>query len=265
MKTRFGLPIVTVALSLVVGACSSSGGTQAPQNLTVYAASSLMAAIKDLAAAYQAGHPGVTVTLSFDSSAALRAQIEQGAPADVFASADTANPQALVDQGLGVGPPTAFAGNRLTIIVPAAGSGPVASPVDLAKPGVRVIAAGDAVPVTKYANELLANLAGQPGYPSDFANRVAANIASKEDNVKAVVSKVELGEGDAAIVYVTDATASSKVHALDVPAAANVPAVYAGVVVAASKNPVTAAAFLAWVASPDGRAILARYGFLPPA
>jgi molybdate transport system substrate-binding protein len=262
---RFGSHLAAGALSVIVLACSSSGGTPAQQNLTVYAAASLTAAFKDLAAAYQAGHPGVTITLSFDSSSALRAQIEQGAPADVFASADTANPQRLVDDGLGLGPLTNFAGNRLTVIVPASGSGPVATPVDLAKVGVRVIAAGAAVPITRYANLLLANLGRQPGYPPDFAARVAANIASKEDNVKAVVSKVELGEGDAAIVYVTDAAASANVRAIDVPAAANVPAVYAGVVVKASKHPATAAAFLGWVASPDGRAILARYGFLPPA
>jgi len=129
---------------------------------------------------------------------------------------------------------------------------------------VKIIAAGDAVPITKYATQLVANLAGQPGYPDQFASRYALNIVSKEDNVAGVVSKIELGEGDAAIVYVTDAKASTKVTALDVPAAANVPATYGGVTVKASKSPTAASAFLAWLAGPDGQAILATFGFLAP-
>ena len=137
--------------------------------------------------------------------------------------------------------------------------------MDLAKPGLRIIAAGDAVPITRYANQLLANLAKQPGYPADFAARVVANIASREDNVKAVVAKIELGEGDAAIVYVTDAKASTKVQAVDIPAALNVPANYSGVVVKASANTTAARAFLTWFAGPEGQAILAALGFLPPA
>jgi molybdate transport system substrate-binding protein len=250
---------------LVTGCSTSATSPSAPSvGLTVYAASSLTAAFKDVSAAYQAAHPGTTIALSFDASSALRAQIEQGAPADVFASADTANPQKLADEGLVSGAPTTFAANVLIIVIPASGSSAVRTPPDLASAGVRVIAAGDAVPITKYANQLLANLAKQPGYPADFAAKVTANIASREDNVKAVVAKVELAEGDAAIVYVTDAKASTKLRTIEVPATANVPATYAGVVVKASKNLPAAAAFLAWLTSSAGQAILARYGFLPP-
>ena len=127
-----------------------------------------------------------------------------------------------------------------------------------------MIAAGDAVPITKYAEQLVANLAKEAGYPAEFAAAYAANIASKEDNVKAVVAKIELGEGDAGIVYVTDAKASTKVTIVDVPDAANVPATYAGVVVKASKAAAAAQAFLDWLAGPDGQAILGGFGFLPP-
>ena len=120
--------------------------------------------------------------------------------------------------------------------MPTANPAGIKTPADLAKSGVKVIAAGDEVPITKYATQLVDNLAKEAGYPADFAAEYAANVASKEDNVKAVVAKIELGEGDAGIVYVTDAKASTKVTTVDVPDAANVPATYAGVVVKASKN-----------------------------
>ena len=138
-------------------------------------------------------------------------------------------------------------------------------PFDLGKSGARVIAALDEVPITKYATQLVENLAAAPGAPADFATAYAANIASKEDNVAAVRTKIELGEGDGAIVYVTDAAASDKVATIDVPADVNVPASYAGVVVKASANADAAHAFLDWFAGPDGQAILASFGFLPPA
>ena len=204
------------------------------------------------------------MTLSTDSSSALETQIEQGAPADVFLSADTTNPKKLVDAGLADGAAVTFAGNKLTIIVPSDNPAKIASPADLAKAGIKVIAAGDEVPITKYATQLVDNLAKEAGYPADFAAAYAKNVASKEDNVKAVVAKVELGEGDAGIVYVTDAKASTKVTTVDVPDAANVPATYAGVVVKASRNAAAAKAFLDWFAGPDGQAILSDFGFLPP-
>jgi molybdate transport system substrate-binding protein len=182
----------------------------------------------------------------------------------VFLSADTTNPKKLVDKGLAAGEAITFAGNKLTIIVPTANPAGIASPKDLAKTGVKVIAAGDAVPITKYATMLVANLAQEAGYPADFATKYTSNIASKEDNVKAIVAKIELGEGDAGIVYVTDAKASTKVTTVDLPDTANVPATYAGVVVKASRYPAAAQAFLTWFAGPDGQAILGTFGFLPP-
>ena len=279
-------PLISlVAIALLVVACSSTGSASpsaaapsptavpstassapsaAAANLTIYGAASLKAALADMKAAYETANPGSTLSISTDSSATLETQIEQGAPADVFLSADTKNPQALVDKGLAAGDVVKFAGNILTVIVPTANSAGIQSPADLARPGVKVIAAGDAVPITKYASQLVANLAKQSGYPADFAAKYAANVASKEDNVAAVLAKVELGEGDAAIVYVTDAKNSTKVTTIPVPDAANVPATYGAVAVKASKNPDAAAAFITWLTGPDGQAILAKYGFLPP-
>ena len=267
-----------VPLFFAVAACSgastpasgvppaSSGGaaSAAPAALTVFAAASLQTALASAAEAYDAANPGTTITVSADSSAALEMKIEQGAPADVFLSADTSNPQKLVDKGLASGPVVRFAGNLLTIIVPASNPAGIRTPADLARSGVKVIGAGDAVPITKYAGQLVANLAREPGYSPDFAAAYAANVVSKEDNVAAVVAKVELGEGDAGIVYVTDAKAATKVATIPVPIDANVPATYGGAVVKASPNQVAATRFLSWLAGPDGQAILASLGFLPP-
>ena len=232
--------------------------------LTIYGAASLKGALEAAKAAYQTTNPGTTVTLSTGSSAALETQIEQGAPADVFLSADTTNPKKLVDAGLADGAAVRFAGNELTVIVPTANPAGITSPKDLARSGVKVIAAGDAVPITKYATQLVDNLAKEAGYPADFAAKYTTNIASKEEDVKSVVAKIEIGEGDAGIVYVTDAKGSTKVATVDVPPSANVPATYAGVVVKASKNAAAAKAFLDWFAGPDGQAILRPFGFLLP-
>ena len=237
--------------------------TAAPASLTIYGASSLKSVLAQVKTTYEAADPGTTLTISTDSSTALETKIEQGAPVDVFLSADTANPQKLVDKGLAAGNPTKFAGNLLTIIGPAGNPAGIQTPADLAKSGVKVIAAGETVPITKYANQLVANLAKQPGYPANFVSKYTANIVSNQDNVAAVVAQIELGEGDAGIVYVTDAKTSTKVAMVAVPDVANVPATYAGVVVKASTNAAAAQAFLTWFAGPAGQAILASFGFLP--
>jgi molybdate transport system substrate-binding protein len=281
MRSR--LIVVVSASLLILAACSSGGGSSASSNtpsvapatapasaaaattdLTIFGAASLKGALDDAKKAYEAANPGVTLTISTDASSALATQIGQGAPADVFLSADTKNPQDLVSKGLANAPPVDFADNKLTVIVPIGNPAGIKTPVDLAKPGVKIIAAGDAVPITKYANQLVANLAKEPGYPADYPAKYQANIVSQEDNVKAVIAKLELGEGDGGIVYVTDAKASTKVATVDVPATANVIATYAGVVVTASPNQTAANAFLTWFAGPEGQAILSGYGFLPP-
>ena len=273
-RMRSRIIVLITTLALVLAACSSgsspspsaaaSAAGAAPAGITIYGAASLKAVLAKAQMAYQAANPGTTITISTDSSSALETKIEQGAPADVFLSADTANPQKLVDKGLAAGALTKFAGNLLTVIVPTANPAGIQTPADLAKSGVKIITCGDNVPITKYATLLVANLAKQSGYPADFAAKYTANIASKEDNVAAVVSKIELGEGDAGIVYVTDAKTSTKVTTVAVPDAANVPATYSGVVVKASANAAAAQAFLTWFAGPDGQAILASFGFLPP-
>lgn len=278
---RFGRHAVLVLSAVLVAACSggtasaaggsapaggtgSAGTSSAPVELQVYAAASLKPVLVKIAAAYEAAAPGVTLTVSTDSSTALETKIEQGAPADVFLSADTKNPQTLVDKGLAAGASVTFARNELTIIVPPANAAGIASPVDLGRPGLKVVACADGVPIERYTAQWLAKVSALPSYGADFAARYAANVVSREDNVGGIVAKVALGEGDAGVVYATDATASGKVGTIPIPADQNVPAAYGGVVVKASAHVAASSAFLAWLTGPDGEGILASFGFLPP-
>jgi molybdate transport system substrate-binding protein len=267
---RAPLAITLLVAGVLIG-CGSSGNAPAGTppatgeavELTIFAAASLAGVLDIVKPAYEAAQPGTTLTISADSSAALETQIEQGAPADVFLSADTTNPHKLVQKGLSAGEAVVFASNELAIVVPSENPAGIRSPADLARPGVKVIAAGDEVPITRYANRLVGNLAKLPGSPADPTAAYARNVVSKEDNVKAVIGKIALGEGDAAIVYATDAK-SAKVATIEIPTNANVRAKYAGVVVLASTHQELARTFLGWLIGPDGQAILAGLGFAPP-
>ena len=261
---RASAPSAASATPVSSAATSANASPAAKVELTVFGAASLKGALEKARAAYETANPGTTLTISTDSSSALETQIEQGAPVDVFLSADTTNPMKLIDAGLADRPAVAFAGNELTLIVPTANKGAITTPADLARSWLKIIAAGNEVPITKYAMQLVNNLANEAGYPADFVAAYTANIVSREDNVKAVVAKIELGEGDAGIVYVTDAKASTKVARIDVPETANVPATYSGVVIKASTNATAAQGFLDWFAGPGGQAILGESGFLPP-
>ena len=245
-------------------AAASLPASAASIDLTVFAASSLTGVLDEVKVAYASSHPGTTLTISTDSSAALATQIEQGAPADVFLAADTTNPQKLVSGGFSAGETVAFAANKLAIVTPADNPAGLSTPADLATPGLKIIAAGDDVPITAYAKQLVTNLAKEPGYPAGFEAAYAATVVSKEANVKAVLGKIEIGEGDAAIVYATDAAASKDVTTIPLPDAANVTAKYAGIVVGTSPDQEPARMFLGWLTGPDGQAVLSRFGFLSP-
>jgi molybdate transport system substrate-binding protein len=258
--------VLAVAAAIGLAGCHPTiGRPPAPSgtDLTIYAAASLASALRTATDAYAAGHEGVTFAISTDSSSALEAKIEQAAPADLFLSADEANPAKLVASGLGA-TPVPFAGNAPVVVVPRSNPAAIATPADLARPGVKIVAAADGVPITVYAGELVANLAREPGYPADFAARYEANVVSREDNVGAVLAKVALGEADAGIVYATDARTSSQVRAIAIPAGASVVATFAGSVIVTSPHRAEAAAFLAWLAGSGGRAVLGPLGFLPP-
>jgi len=159
MTRRTAAVAILVVLALAAGCArtatvartdAAAAGATGQGELVVFAAASLRRAVEQAAAAFEASHPGTTVTVSTDSSSALATQIEQGAPADVFLSADTTNPQKLVDGGFAADPATPFAANALTVVTPTDNPAGLASSADLAQPGVRIIAARDAVPITPH-------------------------------------------------------------------------------------------------------------------
>ena len=242
---------------LILAGCA---GQAPPTQLIVFGASSLKAALDQVKAQYEASHQGTTVTMSTGASSALRTQIEQGAHVDLFLSADATNPQALVDAGSSDGGAEPFASNVLTIVVPAGNPAGIASSLDLARYGTRIVAAGADVPITRYAEQAVAKLAALPGYPPDFVAAYEANVVSREDDVGAVTSKIDLGEGDAAIVYVTDAKTAG-LQTVDIPANANIVASYNGVVLKGSTNTVAAHTLFDWIKGTDGQKILTDLGF----
>lgn len=252
---------LAVAL-LALAACKDREAAPEPPpraELLVYAASSLTEAFGDIERAFEAAHPSVDVVLHFAGSQVLRLQIEHGAAADVFASANPEHMAALVRDGWITGDGV-FARNGLVVIVPkdADGPGAVASFDDLPRAG-RVVIGSEAVPVGLYTRRMLAAAAEVRG--AAFAEAVRARVVSEESNVRLVRAKVEMGEADAAIVYRTDAAASDRVRALPVPAAFDVAASYHIGVVAASKRADAARAFIDFVRSPAGRALLEARGF----
>lgn len=237
------------------------------QTLTVLAAASLTESFSEIGKAFENLHPGVTVTFSFANSQQLAQQLDQGAPADVFASANIKYMQQVVDSGkVAMNNPVVFARNRLVVIHPLKNPGSIQSLQDLAKSGLKIVLADSFVPVGNYTLTFLENASKDAAFSPDYKDSVLANVVSYEDNVKSVVTKVALGEADAGIVYSTDVTADlrAQVDAIDIPDALNVTATYPIAVIADSSAPVLAQAFVEYVLSAEGQAVLAQYGFLPP-
>jgi molybdate transport system substrate-binding protein len=245
------------AMAVILAACgSSSPSASATPSVTgtvdVFAAASLTDAFKAEGQSFQQAHSGVTMQFNFAGTPTLVTQIEQGASADVFASADTTNMDKLKADGFTTGTSSTFAHNLLEIVVAPGNPKNIQSLADLAKPGVIYISAGPTVPAGKYAAQALQK-AG-----------VTVTPMSLETDVKSVVSKVELGEADAGIVYTTDVKAAgSKVQGVTIPDQYNVVATYPIVAVKATKNADAADAFIAFVLSSNGQSILGSYGFQP--
>jgi molybdate transport system substrate-binding protein len=232
--------------------------------ITVFAAASLREAFEAAGPAFTA-KTGIAVTYSFGGSDTLAAQITQGAPADVFASANPTQMTKVADAGLVSGAPLTFARNRLTVIVPKANPGGVKGVADLSRPGLRIVLGDPTVPVGKYARAAFGAMAGKNGLPADFAAAVEKNVVSNELDVKAVATKISLGEGDAGVVYVTDVTPTiaPEVMAIDFPAAAIPDAIYPIAVLKAAPNANGAQAFVTFIRG-DGQSYLKARGFLGP-
>src|SRR4051812_27206333 len=217
MRGRWALLCAIAALAVACGSNDKPSGAtgnvtpaaSAPAlrgDLTVFAASSLTDAFNEIGQAFQQSYPGVTPKFNFAASTALRQQIEQGARADVFASADQVQMEMAKKSGVIAGEDRLFAKNKLVLIYPTANPGKVSSVQDLARPGLKFVLTDRYVPIGAYARQALESMSKDPQFGPDFATRVLANLKSEELNVRAVVTKVQLGEADAAIVYATDVT-----------------------------------------------------------
>lgn len=235
-----------------LGAHAESAPPLKSETMTVLAAASLTAAFQAMADAFEKSHPTVKLQLSFAGTQTLVQQIQQGAPADVFAAADEASMQKLVESGEVTGAAQVFARNKLQIVVPAGNPKHIVALADLGKPGLTIALCGPTVPCGRYATAAFGN-AGVP-----------VPAASQELDVKAVASKVAMGEADAGIVYLTDVRAAGNtVEGVDIAAPANVIAHYPIALLKSALHPAAGAEFVAFVLSADGQRILGTLGFLP--
>ena len=238
-----------------------------PRTLQVFAAASLSDAFTEIGHQLERQRPGLRVRINFAGSQQLAAQIEQGALADVFASADERWMSHVQERGLLTGEPVIFAHNRLVAIVPKTNPARIRRLQDLARGGVKLVLAADAVPVGRYSRAVLQNLSRDAAFGADFATRTLRNVVSEEENVKSVVGKVQLGEADAGLVYRSDVTSTVArfVRVIELPESANIIASYPIALVRDAKEPNAGAAFVALVLSPAGQQILERRGLIPAA
>lgn len=243
----------------------------APTTLTVFAAASLKEVFSALAPRFAHDHADASgpakIVFNFGGSDTLVTQLAQGTSADVFASANTTQMQLAQRKGLIASRPVIFARNRLVVIVPAANPGKVSALPDLGRPGLRLVLAAPSVPVGKYARAAFAAMARNTAvFGSGFLARVGKNVVSNELDVKAVLSKVVLGEADAGIVYVTDVTANvaPRLGTIAIPRPYNQTATYPIAIVKGGQNLMLAQQFIAFVLSSTGRDTLRRDNFIVP-
>jgi molybdate transport system substrate-binding protein len=232
------------------------------RTLIVFAAASLTDAFQELGNDFENANPGVSVQFNFTGSQIARMQIEQGANADIFASADHKNMDLLVSQNLIAGNTYQdFASNRLVVIMPRGNPASVQTLKDLARPGLKLILADASVPAGNYAHQALSKMSENPNFGTDFMTKVLANAVSNETDVRQVVTKVELGEADAGIVYVSDAVATPDLVTISIPDKYNVIAKYPFAILTNAPNPKLAVAFVSYILSPAGQAVLSKWGF----
>lgn len=236
------------------------GGSAQAATLTVFAASSLTDAFTEIGRAFQS-RTGHKATFQFAGSQTLRAQLERGARADVYASANAAQFDPLVRAGL-VHPGAPFASNWLAVIVPV-GRTTLRTLPDLVRPGVKLVVADRAVPAGEATRRMLAAIDHAGTYGRDYSARFLHNVASEEPNVRQVALKVQLGEADAAVVYASDVTPTLKraVRVLPLPSRFNARTDYLLGTVSGSAQPEAARAFAAFVRSGEGQRILKKWGF----
>ncbi|MBX6749346.1 MAG: molybdate ABC transporter substrate-binding protein [Micromonosporaceae bacterium] len=258
VRRRLAAAVATAAVAAALTGCSSpatpepSGSTAVGGTITVFAAASLTDVFEDIAEDFEAAHPGARLEFNFAGSSALATQINEGAPADVFASASPATMKTVADAGNTDGEPVVFVRNQLVIAVEAGNPKGITGLADLTKPGITVALCAEQVPCGAAAKTAIE------------ASGLTITPVSYEENVRAALSKVSLGEVDAALVYRTDAAVGDAVEAVDFPESAKAINDYLIAVLKDAPNKAAAEAFVAWVLSADGTAVLTRYGFQLP-
>jgi molybdate transport system substrate-binding protein len=263
---RFLLAVLLLNILLSGCVTAAVSETTAPQAaaLTVLAAASLTEAFQEIGAQYEQSHPGTQVTFSFAGSQQLAQQINEGAPADIFASADQDQINSASTSGRIIALLAQnFAQNQLVVITPPDNPAGITTLQDLSKPGIRIILADSNVPAGKYALEFLKKASESGSFDPTYLLSVTRNVVSYEENVRNVLAKVSLGEADAGIVYTTDASGNTKVSRIAIPADLNVTASYLISPLKDSPNLQAAQDFINYVLSPEGQSVLEKYGFLP--
>lgn len=257
-------------MAVALAACAPTGqrmpsAPASTSELIVFAAASLDGAFRAIGTAFEAAHPGTRVTFSFAGSQTLATQIGEGARADVFASANEKQMDALIGRGEVVGrAQRTFARNRLVVVTPADNPARVSTLHDLARPGLKLVLAQRSVPVGDYALQFLAKASAMPDHTAAFSPTVLANVVSYEDDVNGVLMKVSLGEADAGIVYASDVLrgVADKVARIEIPDELNAIAAYPIAPLVRSGRPDLAEGFVDFVLSPEGQAVLEAHGFL---
>lgn len=250
------MPRRRTLLLLLLAACGRDPAPAAGRTLTVAAAMSLKESLEVLEATFEKDRPGVDLVFNFAGSHTLAAQIVEGAPVDVFASADHAQIERASASGRLL-PARVFARNKLVIVAPVGGA-EVQAPADLARPGVRVVLAAEGVPAGVYARQALTLLG--------LGEAALANVVSNEENVRGVIGKVAAGEADAGIVYASDVTpaVAPRLRTLELAGAESIVPTYEVAALRDAAHPDLAAAFVDALAGPPGAAALTKHGFLPP-
>ena len=246
---------------------SGSGGGEKEQGgtLTILAASSLIDAFGELGKTFEKQNEGLTVKQSFESSSTLLTQIQQGAPADVFASAATEEMDTAVDDGLVAGKPQVFVKNREIIMVPKDNPADITEFRDVANPGVKVALAQKDVPAADYALQILDKANAQ--YGDDFEKKVLSNVVSREADVRASVNRVVVGDADATFGYASDYTVDvrDRVKVVPIPPDLNIIATYPIAALKEAKHPALAKKWVELVTSKEGQRVLKKWSFEPAA
>ena len=264
-RSSFGPLALALALALAVLAPFAAPGAAAPAQqatLTVFAAASLTDAFRELGQAFES-EKSTPITFNFGASSQLRTQLGQGASADVFASADQNQMNNARNDGSIAGPDVTFARNRLVVIAPKDNPGRLQSAADIASPGIRFVTASPDVPIGVYTQNMFDKMSQIDVFGADFKDRANANIVSREPNVRQVVAKVQLGEADAAVVYLSDVTPASApdLMTIAIPDELNTLVSYPIALVTGGPQAELGQAFIDMVMSPAGQGVLMRWNF----